>query len=370
MKRLLLILLVACAGFAVRAASRCRRHLRRPGERDDLGRLRRRLGAVLADLRPAGRDRGRGQLHLPAAAPGARREDGLLRPQLPPPRRDAARALRPGRRHQPRQPPLLDRRDVERLHAAGDRRERDERRQPRHAVDGEQRPVPAKRPDLHADALGPRRAAGAARAERPVHGRRGGRLVAAGLAVRRGRARDLLRRARHRQAGADRGQPVAAQPVPQARRRVHLRRLAGEQGRADARLPDDAGLRRPRARAAQVVARGDEAAGARRQAGRERGRAALDLVVGLGRLERRRARSGQAGRGLRLPLGPRPEPLQRPGRGGNGLQHVADPGPADAPGRHPLHALRQADHREHDLLAGTRHRATRTSPSAPPSPAR
>ena len=176
--------------------------------------------------------------------------------------------------------------------------------------------VPAKRPDLHADALGPRRAPGAARPERAVHGRRGGRLVAAALAVRRGRARDVLRRARHRQAGADRGQPVAAQPVPQARRRVHLRRPAGEQGRADARLPDDAGLRRPRAGAAQLVARGDEAAGPRRQAGRERGRPALDLVVGLGRLERRRARPGQAGRGLRLPLGPRPEPLQRPGRGG------------------------------------------------------
>ena len=115
------------------------------------------------------------------------------------------------------------------------------------------------------------------------------------------------------------GSRYAAQPVPQARRRVHLRRPAGEQARADARLPDDAGLGRPRAGAAQLVARGDEAAGARREAGRERGGAALGLVVGLGRLERRRARPGQADRGLRLPLGPRPEPLQRPVAAGKGF---------------------------------------------------
>ena len=44
------------------------------------------------------------------------------------------------------------------------------------------------------------------------------------------------------------GQPDAAEPVPQARRRVHLRRPPREQARADARLPDDARLGRPRRR--------------------------------------------------------------------------------------------------------------------------
>ena len=56
----------------------------RPAEQDSpLGRLRGRLGPVLADVRATRRDRRRRELHLPAADPGARREDRLLGDELP-----------------------------------------------------------------------------------------------------------------------------------------------------------------------------------------------------------------------------------------------------------------------------------------------
>ena len=55
-----------------RCAASCRRgrHVRDPEQGHALDRLRRRLRPVLAGVRPAGRDRGRGELHLPAAAAG------------------------------------------------------------------------------------------------------------------------------------------------------------------------------------------------------------------------------------------------------------------------------------------------------------
>ena len=122
------------------------------------------------------------------------------------------------------------------------------------------------------------------------------------------------------------------------------------------RLPDEARLGRPRgARAGRRVVRGREAAGARRAAGRARARARPHLVVGLGLLQRAGEGSGQAGRRLRLALGPRPVALRRGDAAG-----AVRPRPARRPDRparrRPLRARRRDDHDERDRRARPRHR--------------
>ena len=309
MKKLLVIVLAACAAFAATP------HRASAGECGISGK-----GTLWVDFadgsvpfwqefaRP-GRDRGRGQLHLPAAAARARGQDRLLGHVPSAPGRDAARAVRPRRRDRPREPHLRHRSDVERLHPADDRRERAERRQHAHALERDERAVPPQRPDLPSDPGSARCPSGPARPQRALHGRGGRRLVAPGLDLRGHRARVVLRRAADCEAGPGDGQQDAAHALPPARRRVHERRHLASQARADARLPHDSRLGRPRARAAGGVAPGDEAPGAGRAPGGQRARPALGLVVGLGRLERGRDRSGQARGGLRLSLGPIREAL-------------------------------------------------------------
>ena len=370
-KRLLVILLAVCAGFAAAPHRAAADTCGDPGEGDDLGRLRRRLGAVLADLRAAGRDRGRGQLHLSAAAPRARSENRLLRPQLPP--------AGVGTPLEPYDPGVVINR-ANRLYSTAA------------MSSGCTQPVIAENELNGASLVTPwtannaayrrnvliymqtlsalRRAPGAARLERAVHRRRGRRLVAAALAVRRRRARVVLRRARNRQAGADRAAAGrCGNAVPQARRRVHLRRHPREQARADARLPDDARLGRPR--------------------GRSRATSWLEVDEARRRSPRSRSRARSGSRsvwswgwaawstGERDPDKPiaacvylwarDPSLCNGPAAAGKGFNASLTEGQLDAPGRYPLHALRPADHREHDLRADARHRRPGRRLHAPPS---
>ena len=112
--------------------------------------------------------------------------------------------------------------------------------------------------------------------------------------------------------------------------RLHERRHPAAQARPDARLPDDARLGRARRRcAASRVVGSDEAAGARCAAGRERDQAALGLVLGLGRLERRRDRSRQAAAACVYLWARDPSSATAP-RPRAGLQRLAHRGPARA----------------------------------------
>jgi hypothetical protein len=90
------------------------------------------------------------------------------------------------------------------------------------------------------------------------------------------------------------------------------------------------------------MAGGDEAPDPGGAAGGAGAEAPVRLVVGLGSLEQERGRPGQTGRGLCLPLGPRPEALQRSGRRRRPFQRLADGGSARVPARGALHPLRPA----------------------------
>ena len=71
-----------------------------------------------------------------------------------------------------------------------------------------------------------------------------------------------------------------------------------------------------------------------------------DLVVGLGDLRRERHPRPRRRRGrVRLALDPRPESLQRAGRGGRRVRRVAQRGPARRPRRRSLHHERRHDQR-------------------------
>ena len=136
--------------------------------------------------------------------------------------------------------------------------------------------------------------------------------------VRRHRARVYFAAPRIAKQGPVDGQPDDAQHASAKRvAEFTCDRHPAEQARPDARLPDDARLGRPRGRrrAAWLEV---TSSGARRQQVASEARPALGLVVGLGRLERRRADPDKP-RGLRLPLGPRPEPLRRAGGGRPGF---------------------------------------------------
>ena len=105
---------------------------------------------------------------------------------------------------------------------------------------------------------------------------------------------------------------------------LHRDRDPGEPGRARAPVPVGRRHRRPRGPAAALeVARDRQAAGTRRATGDEGAAHALDLVVGLGDVQRGGDRQGQGRGGLRLPLGARPESLQRTRRRGPGDGCVA-----------------------------------------------
>ena len=177
-----------------------------------VGRLRGRDGPVLVvDLRAAGSRRRRVELHRPAAAAGEGREDRLLRPLPAEPRRHAVEAGRSVGRRRARGQAVRHRGSVVGLRDAADRVERARRREPADAVDADDCAVPRERARARAAARRARRAAVPAPAEAAVHARRGGRrLVAAGGAGRRPRARGLLQRPVGLEAGRGARQPPPA----------------------------------------------------------------------------------------------------------------------------------------------------------------
>ena len=95
--------------------------------------------------------------------------------------------------------------------------------------------------------------------------------------------------------------------------------------------------RRPRrAQAGECVVQPHQAPGPRRQAGLARTALPDDLVVGLGRVGPERSRPRQAGRRLRLALDAQPHALQRPGRGRPRVRQIADRRPAPVPAGRPV----------------------------------
>ena len=212
-----------------------------------------------------------------------------------------------------------------------DRGERALRRADGDAVERDERAVPRERAAAPAGARQPRRDDRADDREPAVHRRRRRRLVARDGEGRDPRPPGLLHLARPE--GPLRARPRAREPgdAPgDARPDLTLRadRDPGRPRRARAAVPVGAGPGRPARAAAEVgVARDREAAGARREAGRGGDEDPGRLVVGLAELLGRRRRPRQAGRGMRLPLGARPEALRWPGARGRRLQRLAHGGP-------------------------------------------
>ena len=321
-----------CRFRADRPRLRARTRMRDPGREPALGRFR---GPRRAAAAEAGAD---ARVHVRDGQAGGgareRRRDGLLRSQLQQPRRHADGAERPGDDGRPRQPALRLRRLRQRLPDTVDRTERALRRADADAVDGDDGAVPREHAPARPAAEGARRVRRRHDREPALHGRRGGAVVAR---PRGRRALDpagllhLAERAAAARARAGTREPLDAERDEGARTQVHRDRDPGEPGRARAPVPVGAGHGRPRGiAAAGEVARDREAAGAGGPA-RDQGAAdALDLVVGLGDVQRGGDRPGQGRGGLRVALGSRPQALQRPGGRRAGDGRFADGRPARA----------------------------------------
>ena len=256
-------------------------------EEASLDRLRGRVGPVLGGVRTPGRRRGRLEPDLSAEAARCRGPDRLLGHVPEQAGRHARRSCRPGDRRRSGQQALRRRRPGLGVLDPADRRKRAIRSQPRHAVVGHERAVPRERPALPQDARGPRRTSLRADLERPLHGRRRRRVVAAGLAGRRPRARGLLQRAQHLRAGAAVGEPSAANGDAETGAELHGARDPGVEDRDHARVPDRAAPGRPRGPpAGGIVVQDREVAGALGEAGDTRVADRDRLVLGLGELGR------------------------------------------------------------------------------------
>ena len=164
----------------------------------------------------------------------------------------------------------------------------------------------------------------------PYTGRRGGAVVARGRAGLGLRAREVLLR---------RGRVAGPAPVLGNRRmRTSMRALGVEalrdrhpavEGRASSlafQTRRGAGGREGLAAVGEVV-RGRQVAGARGAAGRARARARARLVVGLGHVQQRGRRSGQAGGRLRLAVGARPVAVRCARELGESVRHRSPRGP-------------------------------------------
>ena len=139
-------------------------------------------------------------------------------------------------------------------------------------------------------------------------------------------------------------EPGDANGHARARAPLHGDRDPGEPGRARAPVPVGSGHgRQGRAATALEVARDRQARGAGGPSGDAGAEDALDLVLGLGDVQRGGHRPGQERGGLRLPVGARPEPLQRAGRGRAGLRSVPHGRAADPSRRRPVHAAGRPD---------------------------
>ena len=295
-----------------------------------LGRLRRRVGAVLDDVRAAGRRRRSCELHLPRAAEGSWREDRLLGDELAPAGRDPDEPDRSEPRPGLGGPRLLPGRRIVGLRDAVDRAQRDVGLEPRDAVVADEHAVPRQRAPVRAAAERARRAPVPAPEQPPVHRRRRRRLVAPGGAVHQLRARGLLRGAADLPPGAGARLPEPAERLPPGSHRPDVDRDPSVEGRHLPRLPHEPGPGRTRApEACERLVRHRQVAGARDQAGQPRAPARHDLVVGLGRVGRGGSRSGQAGRRLRLSLDAQPQPLRRAEDGRAQVRQITDRGPAD-----------------------------------------
>ena len=182
-------------------------------------------------------------------------------------------------------PHLLPRRRLVGLRDAVDRAQRDVGLEPGDALVADEPAVPAERDHLRQAPARARRASVPAPLHEAVHGRRGRRLVARGVALHRLRARGLLQRAaapprRGRSRLAD-----AAQRVPPGRDRPDRDRDPALEDRDLPRLPHEPGPGRPRGtQAGERLVQHDQAPGARGQAGEPRDPVRDDLVLGLGRV--------------------------------------------------------------------------------------
>ncbi len=138
--------------------------------------------------------------------------------------------------------------------------------------------------------------------------------------------------------GSRGGEPLDAARHARARLTLRADRDPGLARRARAAVPVRARPgRAQRAAAEGSVARDRQARGAGGEAGRRRDACPGDLVVGLAVVLGRRSGSRQAGRGLRLPVDPRPLVLRRACPRGARLRHLADRGPDRPSRRGPLH---------------------------------
>ncbi len=233
-----------------------------------LGRLRGRLGSLLADVRAARGDRRGRELHLPAAAARDGREDDLLGDELPPARRDADEPARARGGQRLGRPDLLPRSRVLGLRDALDRAQRDVWLEPPDAVVAHERAVPAERHHLRQAPARARRASVPAPVHEALHRRRGSRLVARGFALHGLRARDLFQLASAPLAGGDSRITNAPKRVPPGRHRSHRDRDPAVEDRDLPRLPHEPRGGRPgRAEAGERLVQHHQAAGARGQAG-------------------------------------------------------------------------------------------------------
>ena len=270
-----------------------------------------------------------------------------------------------------RQSPLRLRGVADPVRDAVDRAQRAERREPRDALDAEQRAVPRQRPQARS------RARRAGRAPLPpdqlhaVHrNRRGGDVVAQRRSGLRRRAGGLLQRPLAGRSGPAAREPPPACRITPGRRAARRDRHPGHAHRPDARFPER-GRRRwaRRAAPARGVVPRRQVAGAGRARDRGRDERRHDVVVGVGDVQRSRARPRQARRRVRLSLGAERAALQRAGEARGGLQRVPRRRPAPTAGHRDVQDRREHDRHERDReaeprRAGPRRRLQRAARAA------
>ena len=310
MRRLLFTLLVARRLRRALGAGR-RRTVRAARHEAALGRLRRagadrRASAGRASSSPAPARRTRRSRRV------ARREDRLLGHVPRAPRRHAVRARR-SRGLRRRRRPRLRFAVLSPAARPGDRDERALRRVDADAVDADEHALPRERARVGAAAKAKGGASVLLVSSEPYTG--GRRRRSGGASWRRwrtSRSRSTSMRRRFTRAGPVLGSRRMRTSMRDSVAKLFADRRPALEARHRARLPDAARQRRPRGtRAGRRLVRGGEAAGARREAGGARARARVDLVVGLGLLQRAGRRPGQARRRLRLAVGARSVALRR-----------------------------------------------------------
>ena len=237
-----------------------------------------------------------------------------------------------------------------------DRPERDVGLEPGDAVVPDEPAVPPERDHLRQAPARARSAPVPAAFDAAVHGRRSRGLVARGRALHGLRSGDLLLRAADPPAGAGARVADAPQRIPPGPERSDRDRHPAVEDRDLPRLPHEPRPGRPReAQARRGLVRHDQVAGARGQAGEPGDPARDGLVVGLGRVGRGRPRPRQAGRRVRLPVDPQPEPVRRSEHGRPQVRPFPDRGPAPPARRDAMHRARRPDQHVPALEHRARH---------------